>query len=315
MIYRFPSFYEDFSCIGGSCKKSCCIGWELDVDQDSYDYYMNLPGEFGDRIRRELRNLPMEDGEDSHCFCLPESGRCPFLNDENLCDIVLKLGDEALCDICGTYPRYSFSYGDYIEKSLTVSCEEVARLLFNETNGLRFIESKIPREYYETEESQDSPTPEEISDFISFRDDLFKKIQDRSLSFEDRLADLLKDKNYRELSSKEERLYILSLLESIDGEWTDSLVKLQENVDRDNIPFKENAYENLLVYFLFRYLPRGLFDGDYNSKIRFCLFCLFCIRDLEEIYEDTALAASAFSREVEHSEENIELIMEELLFN
>lgn len=39
MTYDYPSYYGDFHCIGGSCKDSCCIGWEVDIDEDTYEYY------------------------------------------------------------------------------------------------------------------------------------------------------------------------------------------------------------------------------------------------------------------------------------
>lgn len=326
MIIRFPTFYENFTCIGGDCKKSCCIGWELDVDSETYDYYMSVPGKFGDRIRNKLQTLPMEEGDESHCFLLPENGRCPFLNDKNLCDIVINLGDEALCDICGSYPRYSFSYGNILEKSLSVSCEEVARLLFNEKDGLSFTEIEVSDDFepdYEdtdvpendTDEYYTDPTPEEIDDFEKYKNELFSNLKDRSTPLSKRLGALTETKNHLELNSRTERLRILSLLEPIDSDWVECLVKLQDNLDRKNKTFSEVPYENLIIYFLFRYLPRGLYDGNINNKIRFALFSIYCIRDLEEIYGDVALAASAYSREVEHSEENIELLMEELLFN
>lgn len=48
MIVRVPDYFKEFSCIAGACKDSCCLGWEIDIDEDSYEYYKSLPGEIGD---------------------------------------------------------------------------------------------------------------------------------------------------------------------------------------------------------------------------------------------------------------------------
>lgn len=30
-----PSYYKDFRCIAGDCRHTCCVGWEIGVDEDS----------------------------------------------------------------------------------------------------------------------------------------------------------------------------------------------------------------------------------------------------------------------------------------
>ena len=52
MIVRVPDYFSEFSCIAGDCKDSCCLGWEIDIDEDSYEYYQTLPGEVGERLRK-----------------------------------------------------------------------------------------------------------------------------------------------------------------------------------------------------------------------------------------------------------------------
>ena len=38
----FPNYYEKFECIKGLCKHSCCIGWEIDIDEDTLLLYNSL---------------------------------------------------------------------------------------------------------------------------------------------------------------------------------------------------------------------------------------------------------------------------------
>ncbi|MBR0378279.1 MAG: flagellin lysine-N-methylase [Lachnospiraceae bacterium] len=130
MLLRIPDFYDSFHCIGGKCPDNCCIGWELDIDDDTYEYYRSVQGPFGERLRANMSGAEKSSENESVSFRLQVDGRCPFLNSENLCDICLELGPDALCRICTDYPRYSFEWGDTIEKSLTLSCPEAGRLLF-----------------------------------------------------------------------------------------------------------------------------------------------------------------------------------------
>lgn len=51
MILRVPEYYEKFSCIASRCKDSCCAGWEIDIDEDSYAYYNSVEGKFGKRLK------------------------------------------------------------------------------------------------------------------------------------------------------------------------------------------------------------------------------------------------------------------------
>ena len=130
MKLRIPDFYDSFHCTGSDCPDNCCIGWELDIDDDTYEYYRSVKGPFGERLRASMSGVEKSSENGSVSFRLQVDGRCPFLNAENLCDICLELGPDALCRICTDYPRYSFEWGDAIEKSLTLSCPEAGRLLF-----------------------------------------------------------------------------------------------------------------------------------------------------------------------------------------
>ena len=83
---RRPAYYKAFRCIGSDCTENCCIGWEIDVDEDSLAYYETVPGDFGERFAREhLRLRTSRPGEAAH-FRLDAEERCPLLNDCNLCE-------------------------------------------------------------------------------------------------------------------------------------------------------------------------------------------------------------------------------------
>lgn len=141
-----PQYMQQFSCIGSDCEDSCCIGWKVTVDEDTYKKYkksrdLELKPLFKNKVTRQRSNpcsssyakIKMEDGR-----------RCSFLSEENLCRVQLKLGEEYLSNTCTVYPRAINSINGVIEKSATTSCPEVARLALLNPNGIDFAEIEEP---------------------------------------------------------------------------------------------------------------------------------------------------------------------------
>ena len=78
MIFRIPEYYRKFRCIADKCRDNCCIGWEIDIDDETADFYRSVEGEFGERLK---------DSINEGSFILTEDERCPFLSRRGLCDI------------------------------------------------------------------------------------------------------------------------------------------------------------------------------------------------------------------------------------
>ncbi|MBQ7432899.1 MAG: flagellin lysine-N-methylase [Lachnospiraceae bacterium] len=167
-----PSFYDAFRCIGSACTDTCCAGWEIDIDDVSYERYMELKGAFKQRLLAQIGT----DGT-SHFFRLQEGQRCPFLNQDNLCDIFIEAGEDYLCDICTEHPRFYNWYGDYTEVGLGMCCEEAQRLM---------LESETPLTFVVTGEAEDMS--EFLPLLLSLRGQLFAILQDRSQSIWQRMT-------------------------------------------------------------------------------------------------------------------------------
>ena len=45
-----PDYYTKFACIADKCQHSCCIGWEIDIDEETLSYYNSVSGDFGNRL-------------------------------------------------------------------------------------------------------------------------------------------------------------------------------------------------------------------------------------------------------------------------
>ena len=122
----YPAYYSLFRCIASACPDSCCKEWEVDVDDTAAEFYRNLPGELGDRLRSVLR-----DTEDGTVMTILD-GRCPMWRQDGLCRIQAALGHDALCQTCRDFPRLRHDYGDFIEHGLELSCPEAARLILSQ---------------------------------------------------------------------------------------------------------------------------------------------------------------------------------------
>ena len=49
-----PDYYNKFKCIANRCKHSCCIGWEIDIDDETFEYYEDIDSDFGNRLRENI---------------------------------------------------------------------------------------------------------------------------------------------------------------------------------------------------------------------------------------------------------------------
>ena len=107
-----PEYFKAFRCKGGSCSDNCCIGWEIDIDEKTEEKYSALKTPLGERIKK---NTVKENGV---CHFVLSGERCPFLNSQNLCDIIIEKGENYLCDICREHPRYYLTLGERVFSSV-----------------------------------------------------------------------------------------------------------------------------------------------------------------------------------------------------
>lgn len=177
MRLTVPDYYDRFRCIASRCTDNCCIGWEIGIDPAALADYQSQPGAFGDRLRAAIRP------GDPPFFALTKSGRCPFLNEENLCDIYRQLGESHLCAICDQHPRFHNWFGAEKESGLGLSCEEAARLiLFSAPARL------LCRETPEDPDPDTELAPELLAGLRAVREAAFSILAEPSLPLTHRLA-------------------------------------------------------------------------------------------------------------------------------
>jgi lysine-N-methylase len=111
-----PQYMKSFKCIGSACEDSCCTGWKVSIDHETYRKYRNIRDEELTPLFWQIRYKKQDSNGKEAEYAkvkLLENGKCPFLNEEMLCRIQLKRGEECLSDVCRTYPRTVNILTDY----------------------------------------------------------------------------------------------------------------------------------------------------------------------------------------------------------
>lgn len=307
MKYIAPDYYEKFKCIADECKHSCCVGWEIDIDEETVEKYRLVKGDFGERLKN---NIGVNDGV--AYFKLDCNERCPFLNEKNLCDIILTLGEKSLCQICNDHPRFRNFYSDGTEIGIGLCCEAAAKLILAQTEkvSLKIIGDDGYDDFSDDEKN-----------FLLLRGKLFEILQNRNQTIDERIDEFLKLCNGKNSTMNTEEMadFFLSL-ERLDVKWTDILTELKKNIiNNEPLPcFFDTVAEQLLVYFTYRHLSATLDDGRLSQRASFVVcsyrmienLCRFHIEKFGNIsIEDMAEYARLYSSEIEYSEENIEAIL------
>lgn len=176
-----PSYYNQFKCIGSDCEDTCCAGWKVSVDKDSFNKYRKITtGPLAKQLKQSItRERKMPSDLAYAKIKMDENGACTLLQEDGLCKIHSELGEDYLCITCATYPRYTSTIDSRVERSLTVSCPEAARLVLLNPTGIEFI---IEEE--EVKKRSENSTAEYFWDIRMFAIEL---LQMRHVSIEERL--------------------------------------------------------------------------------------------------------------------------------
>mgnify|MGYP003290866701 CR=1 FL=1 len=326
MIYIKPSFFDDFKCIADRCTDTCCAGWEVDIDENTLDFYKNAEGSYYDEIRK---NITVSD-DGSQCFKLCENDRCVFLNENNLCKIIMNCGEKALCEICKEHPRFYEWFPGVTECGLGLCCEEVCRLLLEKEDEVTLVESNDfkPIEMKDKEETVVSDMYIVIS---GLRQCFFDILFNKALTLNEKTEKIvLKTERFcsEELALRNtiEIVEAYKKTEPIDGEWTEYINNIYENVENYSRKRKELSaknennifYSKILAYIFYRHLTKAAFDGDIASRVCFCLESMRFIElsDVKTVCEKGELTLwdrvenlKRWSKQVEYSEENTDYLI------
>lgn len=301
-----PDYYPQFRCIADQCKHSCCIGWEIDIDEDSLARFRIVDGALGQQLKEHI------DMEGTPHFRLLADDQCPFLNEKNLCSLIIELGEDCLCQICADHPRFRNAFSDRTEMGLGLTCEAAAQLILSRAKPVTLVT-------LEDDGNSERPDEDERA-LLSARNNALAIVQDRSFSVSERMANLMDFFGFTlPPYSPAQWAEVYLELERLDERWTQILHKLQQPIPKVDLSPLDTAFEQLLVYFIFRHLPAALNDGDIGSKLGFAVQSVTLLQwlcaavgcsDLDDLTELSRM----YSSEIEYSDENLDILFD-LLFD
>lgn len=297
MIYTRPDYYDDFQCIASQCRHSCCVGWEIDIDEDTADYYACIPGEIGETIRNNI-----SPGDDPHFLLTEGEERCPFLRRDGLCRLIIELGEESLCDICREHPRFYNELSDRTEMGIGMCCEEAARLLCEGTKGTELLFDSDEEEGEYNEEEQKA---------LALRDELFTILKGDKPLYE-HLVELC-EKCGTDMPGTDivrwAEFYLT--LERLDESWTEALDTVRRYGADVDLETEVNRvkYRRITEYILYRHFiaaarPELAVQHAVVAALMICCMDVLCGDDSEHL--------RMYSAEIEYSDENLELIYDRL---
>ncbi len=163
------NYYDSFRCTASGCSLTCCQEWRIPIDEETAEKWKaaRLSG-----VSEALCHY-LEKEEDDYIMTLDKGKKCPFLNKDKLCKVVIELGEELLSETCIRYPRRINSFTKRTEYALDFGCPEVIDLIYQDLGDNLFVEEG-------TEE-------EEISPLYELRSMMLAVIADESYSLTERL--------------------------------------------------------------------------------------------------------------------------------
>ena len=310
-----PKYYESFSCRAGDCTDSCCIGWEIDVDEKTLEKYSSLGGDIGERLSRGI----CREGDGAHFKLLGD--RCPFLNEKNLCDLIIELGEGYLCDICREHPRYYLTLGEDVLCGVGMCCEAAAELILeNENVGEYTVREGFDAEYEECDSElyeivflaksdimECIRQSESLHSMLCESYEIIKCAQEK-IDLEPYKA-TEKDVDF----AKESFISLFSSAEYRRGELLPMLSDALRSWDGSNNADTLRYLKNVFAYFVDRYLPMAVCHGDAVSSFAIAAVSTVAISALFSRETSLTLARAvdickSYSSEIEYNEDNVALI-------
>ncbi len=294
-----PLYYSSFSCIADRCRHTCCVGWEIDVDEDTLEKYESLTCGYGEQIKDTV------DLADMPHFRLAAGDRCPHLDSRGLCRIITEMGEDYLCSICREHPRFYHDTPYGREVGIGMACEEACRLILTSDGYQTFAEIG---------EVEDGETTADACAFdaVTHRSEVYELLADREVPYGKRLEAI-------------SGLYGVSPSALTDAQWVEEFSSLEYleaahralfsayTSDPYTPPRAEKSLERALAYMIFRHC------SDSEDREAFCAslgFCLVVERLLASLMQKSGVdsvesmveVARIVSEEIEYSEENTETL-------
>lgn len=359
MRIRIPDYYEDFKCIASECTDTCCAGWEVDVDQNAQEYYKTVGGDFGKRLKENTiideEGIRFTLTDKKRCCFLNDCNLCDLyteLGEAHLCETCTDF--PRFSEVFGDLREKGISLSCPTAAGLILNHD--ARLSFKEKEAdemvaLNDIDYDLymqlvaaRKQIFEILWNRERDIIWRILAVLIFANDIqkyifkgkYKKIAKvREKYLDEKYIDkkILKTgkKALKHVDGVVNTRSILSLFEEfevINDIWPQELKEAKatneelSNNDSEYAAYfksRQVQYEQLMVYFIYRYFMKAVYDLDLIAKVKLGVISIIVIRSVEKAQwrkekalslEDFIEIAHLYSKEIEHSDENMDGISE-----
>ena len=293
------NYYHKFKCTAQECKHTCCAGWDMCIDESTLLNYKNDCSEFAPALKKGV------DFKRAR-FKADKSGRCAFLNENGLCEIIINLGEQSLCQICRDHPRFRSVFYDRVEMGLGFCCEEATKIILS-------FEGKI--EPILVSDDGANKTPSFIQEqILKLRQSALDIIQNREVDINQRLTALLKlaranvsERDYKKIIKR------FISLERLEKSWGARLKVLKKSSLK---AFTNDEFALCCEQFLVNSFYRFFCEADDvifgRTVVLACIFAWWIINSvchnemaLNGEFEGICDIVRQYSAEVEYSQENV----------
>ena len=295
------NYYPQFKCIASKCKHTCCAGWEMNIDSQTLAVYKKEKSSFATTLNKGINFKKSK-------FKVDKQKRCAFLNKQGLCEIILNLGEQSLCQVCRDHPRFRSFFSDRIETGLGFCCEEATRQIL-------LFEGKIDAVPVSDNGASDSLDYNE-NNILQFRESALNILQNRDLDINQRVDNLLKlckvnvcEKHFTKIVKAFLRT------ERLDKGWTKRLKAMTKTPFNKTIPSQLSHYtEQFLANSFYRNLSYAEDTMWVRARAITCIFAWWIIQgiianeqdDNVSLLELCTTVIRTYSAEIEYSEDNLE---------
>ena len=291
-----PKYYCEFKCIADKCRHSCCVGWEIDIDDETMQKYLSAQdfpaNSYSARIKDSI------DMNETPHFRLCEGERCPHLREDGLCKIILQSGEDFLCHICREHPRFYNDTSRGKEVGLGLCCEEACRIIL----GSDDYDQIVPMGEIADEENSNE------LDTIALREHIYFILKNDRLAYTQKLQKIYDEFGVSpaDVDNDTARELISSLEYMYEGH-RELFCAYSSSTDTPEELHK--PLERALAYFVFRHCTEAQDETEYRATLGFCLFCerlLASVAAAQGIntFDGFAELARIVSEELEYSEQN-----------
>lgn len=277
-----PSYVKNFKCDGKFCDCRCCRDWQILVDDDAYKKFFELDDDARAKIFQNIDVKTSNEGVELRTFKMRDDGRCILLDDDGLCGIQKKYGEDFLAAICQSFPRVTYQLDENIFlQSMTLTCPVAAQIILLPSKPIKFVEvDGVTARAIITLKKK---SPRSVENFLKLQRLAIKLLQNRNFTINRRLKILYKnfggeipDENIFDAESHATaiinilgKVYRMNLDEKKISELRRISMNYREKILHDVQENFSNVLENYLVNeFFLRCYPYS-FSGDekFNCKV------------------------------------------------